>query len=83
MPQDFMGEIRVCRGRKPYRCEWCGEHIEKGETHQHVSTRYDGDFQCYRMHLECADAQAEENEVFMPYENYRPEAGPLVLLRLA
>lgn len=42
--------------RKEYRCIWCPELILKGEKHVHESSKYDGDFQDHRWHLECKKA---------------------------
>ena len=39
--------------RKRYRCEWCGEFILEGEKHKKLTQIFEGDFQSYRIHLEC------------------------------
>lgn len=51
--------------RKEYRCIWCPEKILKGEKHIHESSKYDGDFQDHRWHMECkkaADSFFREND---------------------
>lgn len=61
--------------RKEYRCEWCGEKILRGEKHFKYAGMWEGDFQNYRMHLECENACSFENsygEGFNPFENERP-----------
>lgn len=62
--------------RKQYRCIWCPEKIDKGTKHVHESSKYDGDFQDHRWHLECYAASrkyfSENGECeFMPHENRR------------
>lgn len=42
--------------RKDYRCIWCPENILKGEKHVHESSKFDGDFQDHRLHMECKAA---------------------------
>lgn len=42
--------------RKEYACIWCHERIEKGEKHIHEVSKYDGDFQDMRWHMECLKA---------------------------
>jgi hypothetical protein len=42
--------------RKDYYCIWCPEKILRGETHCHEVSKYDGDFQDHRWHLECKKA---------------------------
>jgi hypothetical protein len=87
MPADFYGENIVCCGRKPYSCAWCGQRIEKGDTHRRYSVRWDGEFQCWRMHLECYEAMCADDDCvydgFAIGENERPIAGALVVSRAA
>lgn len=44
--------------RKEYRCIWCPEKILKGEKHTHEASKYDGELQDHRWHLECRAAAA-------------------------
>lgn len=44
--------------RKPHRCAWCAERVEKGESAQYRAYVFDGDFGSDWMHPECADAMA-------------------------
>ena len=84
MPADFFGELRTSRARKPYRCEWCNTQIHKGETHVRNSARWDGMFQCWRMHEDCFDdmqLNTKYDEEFIPFGNERPRAGAIVLRR--
>ena len=60
------------KARKEYHCIWCPEKIAKGEKHVHESSKYDGDFQDHRWHLECRKAADEffrehGEEGFMPH----------------
>lgn len=69
------------KASKTHRCIWCGEPIVEGETHQRVVSKYMGDFQDNRFHMECVkpcEAEcAEMGGEFMPYENERgKEAKP-------
>ena len=51
--------------RKQYRCIWCPEFILKGEKHAHENSKYEGEFQDHRWHLECrnaADKYFREND---------------------
>ncbi len=59
--------------RKEYHCIWCPEKILKGEKHVHECSKYDGDFQDHRWHLECSKAADEffqkyGEEEFLPHE---------------
>jgi hypothetical protein len=46
----------MVKARKPHRCIWCGETIEKGEVHQSRAYRFDGEFMHDRLHVECKEA---------------------------
>jgi hypothetical protein len=62
-------------GRKDYRCEWCGQNIPKGEKHYHYVGIWEGDFQNWRMHVECQDdcqRNGGAQDGFTPYEAERP-----------
>ncbi len=61
-------------GRKPHRCEWCYQQIEKGEKHAHYVGVWQGAFQDWRMHEECHEAYGEDDceDGFMPGEGERP-----------
>lgn len=69
------------KAAKEFRCIWCGESINVGDTHQRTVSKYMGDFQDHRFHLECVtpceEECAEMDGEFMPYENERgKEAKP-------
>jgi hypothetical protein len=67
--------------RKEYRCEWCGEKIPRGQRHLKFTGMWEGDFQNWRMHLECDDARSQEDysgDGFTPFENDRPEIEVLI-----
>lgn len=57
--------------RNDYQCIWCPERILKGEKHIHEVSKYDGDLQDHRWHLECKKA-ADENF----RKNEEPEFDP-------
>jgi len=62
-------------GRKAYRCEWCGQSILTGEKHVHYVGKWDGEFQNWRMHLECYNESSKDRDAldgFTPFENERP-----------
>ena len=42
--------------RKAHVCIWCSELIEKGTKHVHEVSKYEGDFQDMRWHVECLKA---------------------------
>lgn len=44
-------EIKACR--KPHRCHWCGELVEKGQPAVRVTGTWDGDFGQSHWHPEC------------------------------
>ena len=61
--------------RKPHRCIWCGEPIQKGDLHIRIKSKFDGDLQDHRFHGECVDPCHEhcdqsEGE-FIPFDNKR------------
>ena len=75
MPSDFFAGTWPV-SKKAYRCEWCGEEIKRGERHYKMAGMWEGDFQKYRMHAECAEAMFCETYYgggFSPFENDRPE----------
>ncbi len=71
---DF-GDVTWPKGRKDYRCEWCGQSIPAGEQHAHFAGQWEGEWQDWRMHRECYES-AQHADVgtdgFMPYDNERP-----------
>lgn len=64
------------KARKVHRCIWCGQTIEPSTQYRVESSRYDGQWQNFKWHLECNKAFAShfsrEGEEFTPYENERP-----------
>lgn len=68
------GKVVTCR--KPHRCIWCGEMIEKGETAAY--RRYISEDECFGQdywHMECyiAMMRSEDplDEGFYPFEQER------------
>ncbi len=55
---DFGGD-KVVIGRKRHRCGYCWSPIVKGEAHHNYRGMYDGEWQNWRMHVECFDDYAE------------------------
>lgn len=65
------------KAAKDHRCEWCGETIPNGDIHTRGSGVWEGDWQNWRMHNECFDVGALNDEItdgFSPFENERPKA---------
>lgn len=60
--------------RKTYTCIWCGEPVPQGALHIHEASKFNGDFQDHRWHLECYVASREhfaEEDEFMAYDFHR------------
>jgi hypothetical protein len=74
---DF-GEMKTVTGIKDYRCEWCGETIPTGERHDHYVGKWEGEFQNWRMHVECYEATLSDDlqDGFSPYEYKRGSQEP-------
>lgn len=73
-------EIATPKARKRYRCVWCGEWIEIGETHTKFVYIFDG-LSSDRYHNECFDAQGKSDDIdwdegFMPHEYKRGSTTP-------
>ena len=47
--------------RKAHRCEWCWQGIAVGEKHYKYVGVWEGDFQDWRMHLDCLEAWKRED----------------------
>ena len=45
----------LVKGRKTYRCEFCGATIDKGEEHYTMCGKEDGYFWSVRGHKDCKD----------------------------
>lgn len=64
------------RAKKEHRCNWCGQRILVGESYLRSRVVFEGEPQTNKLHLECADAAAEDyrewGEGYMPHENERP-----------
>ena len=72
------GKGKWVKVRKDKACSWCGETIKKGEKAYHFNGRWDGDWQDWKMHEECRQANIDEENYggdgfFYPYENERPK----------
>lgn len=54
-------EISKCvrKARKPHRCDYCGETIEKGERYQIATLKFDGELYNWRNHERCGRIAAE------------------------
>ena len=64
------------KARKEYNCIWCPEKINKGMQHIHEVSKYDGDFQDVRWHIECLSAfdeyyKATRDGEFDPHSHLR------------
>lgn len=70
------GEVFWPIARKPHRCIWCYEQIEKAEKHAHFTGKWNDEFQDWRMHEECLedyDLNYDPEDGFMPGEAQRPK----------
>jgi hypothetical protein len=70
-----MNEYIYRKARKVHRCIWCGEPIEIGLVYASYTGMWQGDFQYWKMHRECLEVCAENDELedgFMSYEHERP-----------
>lgn len=45
--------------RKPHRCDFCSTAIEKGERYSRTVHNPEGDFTCWKEHLDCRAAGLE------------------------
>lgn len=52
---------RKVRAAKIHTCEQCRGSIEAGSHSWYCAGKYDGEFYCYREHIECRDAWNELN----------------------
>lgn len=58
---DFSSDATV-RARKPHRCLWCMDEIRVGERHHRAGGKWEGEWQDWRMHLECVEAHHREDK---------------------
>jgi hypothetical protein len=58
---DF-GEGRTVKAGKQHQCIWCYEHVMVNEYHHHYKGMWEGDWQDWRMHLDCLKACREEQD---------------------
>lgn len=75
---DF-GKVRQHTGRKDHVCAWCGETIPKGEKFEHYVGKWQGEFQNWRMHIDCYEASTNGDELFEgfgPHEHKRGSTEP-------
>lgn len=56
---DF-GESRIVRARQDFTCAWCNDPIRIGEYHCRFTGKWQGEFQDWRMHSDCAEAHQRE-----------------------
>jgi len=63
-----LSAIKVQKGRKNYRCEWCNTQIEKGESSISRSYVYEGSVGQDRWHPECWDASGKCEDD--PYDGF-------------
>ena len=71
----------VRNAAKQHRCIWCGQAINKGDSHHDERSVYDGSFQNHRWHTECIkearDGWAQgDDEEFIPHSAERPQSIP-------
>ena len=71
---DF-GETISPVAAKDHRCEWCAGPIPKGEKHKQYKGIYDGEWQNWRMHDECYEAQ--QKEAIQGYCEFMPGDGEM------
>jgi hypothetical protein len=57
---DFGGSQTV-KARKRHPCAWCREPILAGEYHHRFTGKWEGDWQDWRMHLDCIEAHYRED----------------------
>jgi len=56
MSRTLWNQYTEVRAAKPHWCVWCGNvRIVKGELHLRYVGKFEGDFQDWRIHKECAD----------------------------
>ena len=80
MAYELISDTRP-KAKKAHKCAWCGEEIPVGEIHRHEVSKYCGDFQNHRWHLECDEAAKKSfdesfDEEFELYGNERPNRNP-------
>ena len=46
--------MAVRKARKPHKCDWCGQVIEKGEQYEYQKFVYDGQMYDWKAHLACS-----------------------------
>lgn len=63
---------KVCKARKSYKCELCGEEIAAGEQYHRQSGKYDGEFFDRCLHMTCNRMIEEYCRAEDEYE-YEPE----------
>lgn len=54
--------MRVIVADISHRCVYCIERIAPGTKHNQYVGLWEGDFQNWRMHLECLDAHSEQTD---------------------
>lgn len=53
---EFTAIKEVKKSKKSYRCDWCGQSINKGSNYYRFAQVIDGNFSSYGMHDECYSA---------------------------
>jgi len=71
-----VGDVTKHKGNKDHKCAWCGEIIPKGEEFIHCKGKWEGDWQNWRMHLECDNAVMKSKYIdisdgFTPFSGKR------------
>jgi hypothetical protein len=56
----YATETETHKARKRYRCEWCWQFVEIGDTYKRYRFYDGGEASTIRMHPECHDAMEEE-----------------------
>ena len=54
---NHQSEAKTIVARKPHRCHWCSERIEKGSKYERTFIVWEGDPWTRKLHPECADAE--------------------------
>jgi len=68
---------KIVKCRKPHKCEWCGETIDKNENAQYRSGVLEGEMYHGHQHIECYSAMMDsdyddfDDGAFMPMEQER------------
>ena len=71
----YVARTKIKKTQKPYRCEWCWQIIEQGESCYRDRGLDDGQWFVARLHIECGDFGTDELdhcETYIPGSGERP-----------